>query len=63
MLTQKPYKVWYYNRYFYLIYVNNIVGELLSNAKLFANNILLFSVVHNTDSSEGEVNDGPLDTP
>ena len=37
------------------IYINDLVDELSSNAKSFANDTSLFSVVHNRDSSAAEL--------
>ena len=38
-----------------LIYVNNLADEL-SNARLFADGTSLLSVVHNLNTSAGEIN-------
>ena len=40
----------------FLIYINDLADELSSNAKLFAYDTRLFSVVHNIDSSADERN-------
>ena len=40
----------------FLIYINDLAGELSSNTKLFADDTSLFSVVHNKDSSAAELN-------
>ena len=39
---------------FFLIYIDDLVGDL-SNAKLFADETSVFSVVHNENTSGGEV--------
>ena len=39
-----------------MIYANNLVDELSSNTKLFADDTSLFSLVHNRDSSPAELN-------
>ena len=41
---------------FFLIYINDLADELLSNIKLFADDSSLFSVVHNRESSAAEIN-------
>lgn len=40
----------------FLIYINDLADGLMSNAKLFADDTLLFSVVHNVKTSADEVN-------
>ena len=40
---------------FSLIYINNVADELSYHAILFADDTLLFSMVHNTDSSAAEL--------
>ena len=40
----------------FLIYINNLADSLSSNAKLFANDTSLFSIVHNVDTSANELN-------
>ena len=40
----------------FLIYANNLVDQLSSNTKLFADDTSLFSLVHNRDSSPAEFN-------
>ena len=39
-----------------MIYINNLADELSLNAKLFADDTSWFSTMHNTDSSEAELN-------
>ena len=39
-----------------MIYINELADELSCNAKLFADDTLLFSVVHNIDSAAAELN-------
>ena len=40
----------------FLIYINNLADGLSSNAKLFADDTSLFSIVHNVDTSANELN-------
>ena len=40
----------------FLIYINNLADSLSSNAKLFADDTSLFSIVHNVDTSANELN-------
>ena len=40
----------------FLIYINDLADGLMSNAKLFADDTSLFSVVHNVKTSADEVN-------
>lgn len=40
----------------FLIYINDLADGLTSNAKLFADDTSLFSVVHNVKTSGDEVN-------
>ena len=44
----------------FLIYINDLADELLSNTKLFADETSLFTVVHNIDISAAERNNKPL---
>ena len=44
----------------FLIYINDLADELLSNTKLFADETSLFTVVHNIDISAAEFNNKPL---
>ena len=39
-----------------LIYINNLLDGLTTNARLFADDVLLFSVVHNTNLSATNLN-------
>ena len=39
-----------------MIYINELADELSRNAKLFADDSLLFSVMHNIDSPAAELN-------
>ena len=41
----------------FLIYINDLSDNLTSNAKLFADDTSLFSVVHNVNTSAKELND------
>ena len=40
----------------FLIYINDLADDLMSNAKLFADDTSLFSVVYNVKTSADEVN-------
>ena len=40
----------------FLVYINDLADDLSSNAKLFADDTSLFSVVHNVDTSANELN-------
>ena len=40
----------------FLIYINDLVNSLSSNAKLFADDTLLFSVVHKANTTAKELN-------
>ena len=40
----------------FLIYINNLADSLSSNAKLFADDTSLFSIVHDVDTSAIELN-------
>ena len=42
---------------FFLIYVNDLLKDLNSNAKLFSRDTLLFSVIHDSNISIIELND------
>ena len=42
----------------FLIYINDLTDALSSNAKLFADDTSLFSVVHNINTSTIELNSG-----
>ena len=41
---------------FFLVYINDLVDGLSSNARLFADDISLFSVIHDVDISVKELN-------
>ena len=41
---------------FFLIYINDLSGGLTSNAKLFADDTSLFSVIHNINSIANDLN-------
>ena len=41
----------------FLIYINDLSDNLISNAKLFADDTSLFSVVHDLNTSAKELND------
>ena len=41
---------------FFLVYINDLVDSLSSNARLFADDISLFSVIHDVDISVKELN-------
>ena len=41
----------------FLIYINDLSDNLTSNAKVFADDTLLFSVVHYVNTSAKELND------
>ena len=41
----------------FLIYINELAGDLCSNEKLFADDISLFSVVHDVNASVRNLND------
>ena len=41
----------------FLIYINDLSDNLVSNAKLFADDTSLFSVVHDLNTSAKELND------
>ena len=41
---------------FFLVYINNLADGLSSNVKLSANDTSLFSVIHDVDTSENELN-------
>ena len=41
----------------FLIYINDLSDNLTSNAKFFADDASLFSVVHNVNTSAKELND------
>ena len=41
----------------FLIYINDLSDNLISNAKLFADDTSLFSVVHDVNTSAKELND------
>ena len=41
---------------FFLIYINELADELSCNAKLFADDTSLFSVMQNIDSATAELN-------
>ena len=41
----------------FLIYINDLSDNLTSNAKLFADDTSLFSVVHDVNTSAKELND------
>ena len=41
---------------FFLIYINDLVDGLSSNAKLFVDDTLLFSVAHNANTTAKELN-------
>ena len=43
--------------FFFLIYTNNLSHNLLSTAKLFADDTSVFSIVHDIDSSTKQLND------
>ena len=40
----------------FLIYINDLVNSLSSNTKLFADDTLLFSVVHKANTTAKELN-------
>ena len=40
----------------FLIYINDLADGLSSNAKLFADNTFLFSVIHDVGTSANELN-------
>ena len=40
----------------FLVYINDLADDLLSNAKLFADDKYLSSVIHNVDTSANELN-------
>ena len=40
----------------FLVYINDLADGLLSNAKLFADDTSLFSVINNVDMSANELN-------
>ena len=40
----------------FLIYINDLVDSLSSNAKLFADDTLLFSVIHKANTTVKELN-------
>ena len=42
----------------FLIYINDLTDGLSSNAKLFADDTSLFSVIHDVDASANELNNG-----
>ena len=42
---------------FFLIYINDLRHNLLSTAKLFADDTSIFSIVHNNNSSTKQLND------
>ena len=42
--------------FFFLIYINDLLDGLSSNAKLFADDTSLFSVVHDINESPFELN-------
>ena len=46
--------------YFFLIYINHLPNGLNSNAKLFADDTSLFSVVHNITDSANLLNSWSL---
>ena len=43
--------------FLFLIYINDLSDNLISNAKLFADDTSLFSVVHDVNTSAKELND------
>ena len=43
--------------HYFLIYINDLPRGLSSNAKLFADNTLLFSVIHDSSTTRNELND------
>ena len=55
MLTQESHKARYWDCHFF-IYKNELADELWCNAKLFADDTSLFSVMHNIDSAAAELN-------
>ena len=40
----------------FLVYINDLADDLSSNAKLFADDTSLFSVIHDVDTSANELN-------
>ena len=40
----------------FLVYINDLTDDLSSNAKLFADDTSLFSVIHDVDTSANELN-------
>ena len=42
----------------FLVYINDLADGLSSNAKLFADDTSLFSVIHDVDTSANELNNG-----
>ena len=40
-----------------LIYINDLPKDFSSNAKLFADNTLLFSVIHDSSTTRNQLND------
>ena len=40
----------------FLIYINDLTEDLITNAKLFADNTSLFSVMHDTQTSSNDLN-------
>ena len=41
-----------------LVYIGDLADDLLSDAKLFLDNALLFSVIHNANTTAKELNNG-----
>ena len=56
MSPQAFLKIPFWDHCFFLIYINDLSGDLSSKAKLFTDDISLFSVTHDITTSANELN-------
>ena len=49
-------KIQYWDHYFFLIYINDLSDNLITNPKLFADDTSLFSIVHDPNATTNYLN-------